>query len=240
MLSADAERTEGARAALAGVELARSLRVRMPVLQGMAAVLAGKAEPREVADDDRRHGRRRGVAAAVAARRGSAAAAAAAAAEAAVAVMAAAVLALAACGARPAAPPIVDPPDGVSLALYAGADRGYAVVDDRRTVEVAGGRLLLDRIAPGAALPELLIEPLGAARGALTIDACARERLRFETAGAAAGSAGAAGAAGAAGSASAAGAAGATAPAGESGARHRSSRAPRWVRRGATACASTT
>jgi glycerol-3-phosphate dehydrogenase len=49
VLSADAERTEGARAAQAGVELARSLRVRMPVLQGVAAVLAGKAEPRDVA-----------------------------------------------------------------------------------------------------------------------------------------------------------------------------------------------
>jgi glycerol-3-phosphate dehydrogenase (NAD(P)+) len=34
---------------LAGSELARSLRVRMPVLQGVAAVLAGKVEPREAA-----------------------------------------------------------------------------------------------------------------------------------------------------------------------------------------------
>ncbi len=49
VLSADAARTEGARAALAGSELARSLRVRMPVLQGVAAVLAGKIEPREAA-----------------------------------------------------------------------------------------------------------------------------------------------------------------------------------------------
>lgn len=49
VITADAARTEGARAALAGAELARSLRVRMPVLQGVAAVLAGKAEPREAA-----------------------------------------------------------------------------------------------------------------------------------------------------------------------------------------------
>jgi len=42
-------RTEGARAALAGVELAGQLRVRMPVLQGIAAVLTGKLEPRQVA-----------------------------------------------------------------------------------------------------------------------------------------------------------------------------------------------
>ena len=49
VISADSARTEGARAALAGSELARSLRVRMPVLQGVAAVLAGKVEPREAA-----------------------------------------------------------------------------------------------------------------------------------------------------------------------------------------------
>lgn len=45
----DTARTEGARAALAGTELAKSLRVRMPVLQGVAAVLAGTASPREAA-----------------------------------------------------------------------------------------------------------------------------------------------------------------------------------------------
>jgi hypothetical protein len=40
VVTADSARTEGARAALAGVELAKSLRVRMPVLQGIAAVLS--------------------------------------------------------------------------------------------------------------------------------------------------------------------------------------------------------
>jgi glycerol-3-phosphate dehydrogenase (NAD(P)+) len=49
VVSADAARTEGARAALAGVELAAKLRVRMPVLAGLAAVLAGRAEPRDAA-----------------------------------------------------------------------------------------------------------------------------------------------------------------------------------------------
>jgi glycerol-3-phosphate dehydrogenase (NAD(P)+) len=43
------ERTEGARAALAGSALAERLRVRMPVLRGVAAVVAGRAEPRDVA-----------------------------------------------------------------------------------------------------------------------------------------------------------------------------------------------
>ncbi|MEO6772838.1 MAG: NAD(P)-binding domain-containing protein [Kofleriaceae bacterium] len=46
---AEASRTEGARAAIAGAELAAKLRVRMPVLNGVAAVLSGRAEPREAA-----------------------------------------------------------------------------------------------------------------------------------------------------------------------------------------------
>jgi len=50
IVTADSGRTEGARAALAGVELAKSLHVRMPVLQGVAAILAGKLEPRDAAN----------------------------------------------------------------------------------------------------------------------------------------------------------------------------------------------
>ena len=49
VMTADSERTEGARAALAGMTLADRLRVRMPVLMGTAAVLSGRAEPRDVA-----------------------------------------------------------------------------------------------------------------------------------------------------------------------------------------------
>jgi glycerol-3-phosphate dehydrogenase (NAD(P)+) len=49
VITADGQRTEGARAALAGAALARALRVRTPVLAGVAAVLAGKADPREAA-----------------------------------------------------------------------------------------------------------------------------------------------------------------------------------------------
>ncbi|MDB4956319.1 MAG: NAD-dependent glycerol-3-phosphate dehydrogenase domain protein [Myxococcales bacterium] len=49
VVTADAGRTEGARAAIAGAELAKKLRVRMPVLTGVAAVLSGRAEPREAA-----------------------------------------------------------------------------------------------------------------------------------------------------------------------------------------------
>ncbi|HEU4731804.1 MAG TPA: 2-dehydropantoate 2-reductase N-terminal domain-containing protein [Kofleriaceae bacterium] len=42
--------TEGARAALAGADLAGKLGVRVPVLQGLAAVLAGRLDPRAVAN----------------------------------------------------------------------------------------------------------------------------------------------------------------------------------------------
>jgi glycerol-3-phosphate dehydrogenase (NAD(P)+) len=49
VVTAETQRTEGARAALAGAALAKTLKVRMPVLTGVAAVLSGKAEPREAA-----------------------------------------------------------------------------------------------------------------------------------------------------------------------------------------------
>lgn len=49
VVTADAVRTEGARAALAGMELAGRLRTRMPVLAGVAAVLSGKIEPKDAA-----------------------------------------------------------------------------------------------------------------------------------------------------------------------------------------------
>jgi glycerol-3-phosphate dehydrogenase (NAD(P)+) len=50
IVTADSARTEGARAARAGIDLAGKLRVRMPVLQGVAAVLAGRLDPKEVAN----------------------------------------------------------------------------------------------------------------------------------------------------------------------------------------------
>jgi glycerol-3-phosphate dehydrogenase (NAD(P)+) len=49
VVTADSARTEGARAAIAGMELAGKLRMRMPVLQGIAAVLSGKIEPKDAA-----------------------------------------------------------------------------------------------------------------------------------------------------------------------------------------------
>jgi glycerol-3-phosphate dehydrogenase (NAD(P)+) len=47
--AAAAAQTEGARAALAGVELAGRLGVRVPVLQGIAAVFTGRLDPRRAA-----------------------------------------------------------------------------------------------------------------------------------------------------------------------------------------------
>ena len=49
IVTGDNAKTEGARATIAVLALAKSLRVRMPVLQGLAAVLTGKLEPRDAA-----------------------------------------------------------------------------------------------------------------------------------------------------------------------------------------------
>jgi glycerol-3-phosphate dehydrogenase (NAD(P)+) len=49
VVSADTSRTEGARAAIAGHRLAERLAVRMPVLSAVAAILAGKFDPRDAA-----------------------------------------------------------------------------------------------------------------------------------------------------------------------------------------------
>jgi hypothetical protein len=65
---------------------------------------------------------------------------------------------------------------GIAIAVYALGDHAtYAVIDDRRWVEVAGRSLVLEQVDPRAALPSLVIEPLGGA--ALDIGACARDRL---------------------------------------------------------------
>ena len=49
IVTGDNAKTEGARATITGLELAKSLRVRMPLLQGLGAVLTGKLEPRDAA-----------------------------------------------------------------------------------------------------------------------------------------------------------------------------------------------
>ena len=74
--------------------------------------------------------------------------------------------------AHPAAPPA----PGVAIAIYGGASP-YAVVDDRRWLELAPGatEIALDRVDPDAALASLLIEPLDDSR--LAIDRCTRAEL---------------------------------------------------------------
>lgn len=82
--------------------------------------------------------------------------------------------------------------DGIAIALYPGpvdsrpgraGPRGYAIVDDRRWIEVGDGELIIDRIDPGVALESLVIEPAGAPLGAasagdrLAVGRCLRDRL---------------------------------------------------------------
>lgn len=68
---------------------------------------------------------------------------------------------------------IATPGAGISMAVYQSAGKSYTVVDDRRFVEIRGGLLLLDHVDPGAALPSLVIEPLGASR--LIVGQCDRD-----------------------------------------------------------------
>jgi hypothetical protein len=78
------------------------------------------------------------------------------------------------CGGRVAGP-TATPTAGVSIALYAGSAGGYAVIDDRRWVDVTGGALWLDDIDAGAELPSLVIESLSGKP--LALGACTHERM---------------------------------------------------------------
>lgn len=67
---------------------------------------------------------------------------------------------------------------GIAIAVYGVADRaGYAVVDDRRWVDLDGDTLVLDDIDPRAALPSLVIEAADARPAALEVGACTRDRI---------------------------------------------------------------
>jgi hypothetical protein len=84
-----------------------------------------------------------------------------------------------ACAHPPRAETIATPPAGISIAVYQHAgEAASAVIDDRRWVTIAGPSLVLEGIDPQAALPSLVIEPLGA--GALAVGACARDRIATE------------------------------------------------------------
>ena len=83
---------------------------------------------------------------------------------------------LAACGAKAAAPAerVATPTEGVAIAIYAG-EGGYAVIDDRRFIDITGDNIVLDDIDASSPLESLVIEPLGPE--AIRVGACVRERL---------------------------------------------------------------
>jgi len=86
-----------------------------------------------------------------------------------------AAIGLAGCRSGPPVERLPPPAVGVSLALYREGESSYGVVDDRRWVEVTGSLLVLDDVDPAAALPSLVIEPLGATD--LEVGQCAREHV---------------------------------------------------------------
>ncbi len=71
---------------------------------------------------------------------------------------------------------------GISIAIYehtgsGGSPEGYAIVEDRREVDIAGNELVLSDVDPGAELASLEIVPIG---GHVAIGACSRDGLPVE------------------------------------------------------------
>jgi hypothetical protein len=67
------------------------------------------------------------------------------------------------------------PDAGVTISIYDKGDAdGFAVVDDRRWIEISGHSIFLANIDPGAELASLVIEPADAA---LRVSQCVRERM---------------------------------------------------------------
>ena len=87
-------------------------------------------------------------------------------------VVAVALLCAACHGRARVEPPVRTPGEGVTISIYQDADRRYAVVDDRRWVDVVGGAVEIDEVPPDVALASLVIEPLAGA--ALEVGACRR------------------------------------------------------------------
>jgi len=84
-------------------------------------------------------------------------------------------MALACTAARPSAPSRTAEP-GLAIAVYAAAGRApYAVIDDRRWIDLDGDAIELDRVDPRAQLPSLVVEPL--AGGSLEVGLCSRPRI---------------------------------------------------------------
>jgi hypothetical protein len=85
-------------------------------------------------------------------------------------------LALGAChAAAPPPAPAVPTDEAIAILLYDhDGEPRYAVVEDRRWLDVTGPELAIDRVDPAAQLASLTVEPLGAP---LAIGACVRDRL---------------------------------------------------------------
>jgi len=82
--------------------------------------------------------------------------------------------ALALAGCLHAAHPASAPVPGVTIAIYDGKTP-YAIVDERRVVELDGDELVLDHVVPGAELASLWISVLD--DHGIAIDRCARSTL---------------------------------------------------------------
>ena len=86
--------------------------------------------------------------------------------------------ALAACSHPHSASGVATATDGVAIAIYRGDDEFLGVVDDRRSVTIANGELVLDQVPAGASLASLTIEPLGGSP--LVVGACTRDAIEIE------------------------------------------------------------
>ena len=88
----------------------------------------------------------------------------------------AAMFVLGACHAAPTAPAPAAPTDeAIAILLYDhDGEPRYAVIEDRRWLDVTGPQLAIDRIDPAAQLASLTVEPLTAP---IAIGTCVRDRL---------------------------------------------------------------
>ncbi|HEU0037340.1 MAG TPA: hypothetical protein VFQ53_42310 [Kofleriaceae bacterium] len=85
-------------------------------------------------------------------------------------------VAVAACRTPAVEPPVLaNPGEGIAIAIYAQGTTSFAIVDDRRTIEIRGGTFDLDRVPGDVPLPSLVIEPIGSRT--LHVTACTRERI---------------------------------------------------------------
>ncbi len=73
-------------------------------------------------------------------------------------------------------PPVVTPAPGVAIALYDAHDRGIAVIDDRRWIDITGDRIVLEDLDAGVPLSSLVVEPLSGP-GHIAFGTCVRDRV---------------------------------------------------------------